>query len=1718
MKNIFTKCLSAVLALVMVLGLVSPAMAATYRPGAQSGPSTSYAGSRYYENYKRVPITGDGRTDLIAIALSQLGYQEGNANGNFAGTASGRYNYVEFSYNMGDLGLGYGGSDYPWCASFVSWCLYQSHNTDQNTWKDLGRYHVGDYQYIWKEISCSQWVRQLKGAGYYKYSQYEGGSYTPKYGDLVFFQNSGGVAHIGICLYVANGRIYTIEGNTSDAAGLEPNGGGVYFKNYTLSSSYINGYGVLPYQSNSSVTKIDYSGNNPTPGLYVANAGKYIYATETATTHSWVMNRFTMFEVTQVCSNGRLKVIAKDSSGVTRTGYVLNNSDRVIQLSTTETDAVDTARTNLQKVITQAEQIRFYHYPEAQVSVIRNAYNSALTVLRNTSATEAELNAAAATLRNEMAKTGTPTIAQNNQGVYINGKNSIIKAGDCFLYSPGWNGGLITVNNANIRYTLNVVFTWDAARQINVVKSITEGIGNATPSIQLAEGEWMIACHDWETGIPAGDNPVEYSGTNYAVLKALKVGDGVKLSGCTALTHDTSVEPGAFLKFIPSDAVVMHGENTAVTNGKSVLFTPSFNGGVLTAANAGIGNALNVIVRWADDQNSWVVDSKFVGDANTSLIIEDGQILISCNSGLSTDISYPATSYNYNMLNAAQVGQKVLFSGISPTDGTANLSISANIRFGEFVVQDEEPEIVLPPAENLALNKDYMVKDPGTAAHIANLTDGNYTAALDYTGGWFGFACAGSNMNTNADGVGIVVIDLGSTYALERFRAHFYAGSAGAAASIMPPLSADVFLSNNGVDYVNVGRMNMASNPTDSFWAELVNAGYAARYVKFEVAPSGNSTWVFLNELEVYGRPLSGGENVALTTGQQGTPVTGYQGSLTNGQLNDWYGINTATGSGSVIIDLGSRFKVGKVAAFLAAGSSIVAPHSISVAVSADGENYFKTGELALQSDATSGYWAELTQDMVVGRYVKLTAESQQALVLISEIAVGGTVYTQSDNSNIAMGKTTVVTGYANSPFTALLNDGLASDVFQHNVNNDSWFAFRNTGDATTGNVTLDSHRGIVTINLGGQAEITAVRVHLLGGENDIGATTPDHINVYFSNDGSWFDYMGYCILERDATGAYWAILDRSASPVSARYVKLAIGVDAGTTVLLNEIEVNGLMLSQDEADEPGRLSGASLVGNFNGWNTTPNMIILDESLVCGTLNLTKGTHEFKILYNNEWFGNNGTIYNTTGGIGWVMDPYADNCRLEASQDGKYEFMFNLDTKELKVVYLPEILYLRGSFNEWGTQDMLTYNGDGTYSITKNLAAGYHEYKIADLDYAYGWPAFNASLELEHCADVTFTLNIYTGEVIATIVSLNHSYSAVVTAPTCTEPGYTTYTCTICGDSYVGDPVEALGHEAYTYSYASGTHSFKCTLCGETVTMAATDSKKFAINSAAPLLSDDIVMKYSTTIPAGFEKPYMVFDFNGESFFTSDYEVNATNGRYEFKFPGINPQKMGDNICATLYATVDGVPVSVQIANYSLVKNCDNQLKKSSLDAKTRTMLSDVLMYGEKAQIVTNYKTDVLVTSLLSAASTLTPSTYPDALDPSVDMQKRTGTKDDRVQFTGVTLSLGSKMAVRVAVTCTDTSLFTYKVTVSGREYTYTGEDLVPVTDGSDGKYYLFFNQMKATEFGNKITFTCWEGDTQISYTIEYSVYTFIYRNMTKVDANTQELLKAIYNYGESTK
>ena len=69
-----------------------------------------------------------------------------------------------------------------------------------------------------------------------------------------------------------------------------------------------------------------------------------------------------------------------------------------------------------------------------------------------------------------------------------------------------------------------------------------------------------------------------------------------------------------------------------------------------------------------------------------------------------------------------------------------------------------------------------------------------------------------------------------------------------------------------------------------------------------------------------------------------------------------------------------------------------------------------------------------------------------------------------------------------------------------------------------------------------------------------------------------------------------------------------------------------------------------------------------------------------------------------------------------------------------------------------------------------------------------------------------------------------HSYTAVVTPPTCTEKGYTTHTCA-CGDSYVDTYTDALGHAwdsgkvtKHPTATETGVRTYTCTRCSATKT------------------------------------------------------------------------------------------------------------------------------------------------------------------------------------------------------------------------------------------------------------------------------------------------------------
>ena len=78
-----------------------------------------------------------------------------------------------------------------------------------------------------------------------------------------------------------------------------------------------------------------------------------------------------------------------------------------------------------------------------------------------------------------------------------------------------------------------------------------------------------------------------------------------------------------------------------------------------------------------------------------------------------------------------------------------------------------------------------------------------------------------------------------------------------------------------------------------------------------------------------------------------------------------------------------------------------------------------------------------------------------------------------------------------------------------------------------------------------------------------------------------------------------------------------------------------------------------------------------------------------------------------------------------------------------------------------------------------------------------------------------------------------HTYTAEVTAPTCTTGGFTTYTCSFCGDSYVADETAALGHD-----YVGVVTNPTCTTGGFTTYTCSRCSDSYVADEKAALGHD----------------------------------------------------------------------------------------------------------------------------------------------------------------------------------------------------------------------------------------------------------------------------------------
>ena len=192
-------------------------------------PSASYRSGKYYTQLCNVSLTGNQRTDLVNVARSQLGYHEGDNTSQLHGESSGSSNYTEYGYWYGTQVQGHsGGSYYAWCAYFISWCARQA----------------GIPTSI---ISNASYACAGSDNGDFKNLDfYNRGSYTPKVGDLVFFDWPGDEYHwdhVEIVIGVSSSEVTTLGGNTGD--------NNVKSRKWSLSNSNIRGYGVPKYTTGS---------------------------------------------------------------------------------------------------------------------------------------------------------------------------------------------------------------------------------------------------------------------------------------------------------------------------------------------------------------------------------------------------------------------------------------------------------------------------------------------------------------------------------------------------------------------------------------------------------------------------------------------------------------------------------------------------------------------------------------------------------------------------------------------------------------------------------------------------------------------------------------------------------------------------------------------------------------------------------------------------------------------------------------------------------------------------------------------------------------------------------------------------------------------------------------------------------------------------------------------------------------------------------------------------------------------------------------------------------------------------------------------------------------------------------------------------------------------------------------------------------------------------
>jgi transposase-like protein len=204
-----------------------------------------------------------------------------------------------------------------------------------------------------------------------------------------------------------------------------------------------------------------------------------------------------------------------------------------------------------------------------------------------------------------------------------------------------------------------------------------------------------------------------------------------------------------------------------------------------------------------------------------------------------------------------------------------------------------------------------------------------------------------------------------------------------------------------------------------------------------------------------------------------------------------------------------------------------------------------------------------------------------------------------------------------------------------------------------------------------------------------------------------------------------------------------------------------------------------------------------------------------------------------------------------------------------------------------------------------------------------------------------------------------HSWDGGITVlPTCTEGGYTRYRCTLCGYSYTENLVEP------SHSYgADGV----CTVCGAVQPVKARGfslsfedeilvNLYFSVNDAAAVAQG--MLAYN-------QKPEKPDAAAADRVYPAVYVPSS--GRYMSQTDGIAAKEMGDTRYYVAYVQyADGTYAYSDVLDYSPAVYARNKLSNADTDPRLKALCAAMLSYGAAAQAFFGYRTDALMNEDLS--------------------------------------------------------------------------------------------------------------------------------------------------------